>query len=167
MVAALRRATYSSVSSPRSSACLPRQSEPPSARRWGAAWLATPLRESAPSRGRCPPRRYPAPAPRAPHRNAACMAAPGEHAEPVVVRRLRRSAGRKVTGTGPERRALSGSAPLASTVLRIRAARGLAVDRGDFGRLCGPNGEGPGHKPGPTCARRTSCSLPVLLALQT
>jgi len=32
----------------------------------------------------------------------------------------------KITGAGPERRALSGSAPPASTVLRVRATRGRA-----------------------------------------
>ena len=50
-----------------------------------------------------------------------------------------------VTATGPERRALSGLAPPASTVLRI-PLRGTrlrrAVDPGDLCRPSGPDGEG-------------------------
>jgi len=52
-------------------------------------------------------------------------AAPGREDQAVSLARSASLPG-KVTGTGAERRALSGSAPPASTVLRIRAARGHA-----------------------------------------
>src|SRR6266487_4839901 len=64
------------------------------------------------------------------------------------------SAGRKVTAIGPERRALSGSAPPASTVLRIRASGApLALESLPTQRAWR---RGPGRRPGPERARRTS-----------
>jgi hypothetical protein len=64
-----------------------------------------------------------------------------------------------VIATGPDRRALSGLAPPASTVLRI-PLRGTrlrrAVDPEDLCQPSGPDGEGQAKRPGPERARRTS-----------
>jgi hypothetical protein len=93
--------------------------------RCGAAASLAPFRAVALRARRLPRTAPPAPAAAVPRRNVpdaarrelvpAAMPAPGA---PI--------AGRKSQGPGPERRALSGSAPPASTVLRIRAARGRA-----------------------------------------
>jgi hypothetical protein len=98
------------------------------------------LRDGAPSRAaarRADAPHRPLPAPR---RNAPWVPALRELAGPVVTRQILRSPGEKSQLSGPERRALSGSAPPASTVLRIPLRR--AVDPGDLGRPSGPDGEG-------------------------
>ena len=83
------------------------------------------LRTKALRTRRLPRTAAPPPAAAGPRRNvpdaAPARAGPGrQHRARCADRRA------KVTGTGPERRALSGSAPPASTVLRIRAPRGRA-----------------------------------------
>jgi hypothetical protein len=89
-------------------------------------------RTASPVTGRCGPRRIPLPRPAAPR--------PGRQ------RRAEHASRREnVTASGPERRALSGLAPPASTVLRI-PLRGTrlrrAVDPGDLCQPSGPDGEG-------------------------
>ena len=56
------------------------------------------------------------PPPRTPRGDAPYMTGPGELAGLVVTRQVRQSPGEMITGTGPERRALSGLAPPASRV---------------------------------------------------
>jgi hypothetical protein len=114
----------------------------PGSRRYGAAASPRPSdasptarrlpRTAAPVTGRLRSPPYPAAAPAS------------TTARPMTSRRVRRSP-ENATATGPERRALSGLAPPASTVLRI-PLRGTrlrrAVDPGDLCQPSGPDGEG-------------------------
>jgi hypothetical protein len=101
--------------------------------------FARALRAVALRRGGCRARQAPPPAATGPRRNGP-DAARQEQDQAVSVAPCAPVAGRKITGSGPERHALSGSAPPASTVLRI-PLRGTrlrrAVDPGDLGRPSG------------------------------
>jgi hypothetical protein len=83
------------------------------------------LRESAPSRAA---RRAITPrSPRhAPHRNVPCITAMGELTAPLATRQARRSVGERSQEPGRNAAHCPGRAPPASTVLRVRAARGRA-----------------------------------------
>ena len=116
----------------------------PGSRRCGAAASLAPFRAVALRARRLPRTAPPPPAATSPRRNVPGAA---RRERVTAVRHRARCAGRRAKDrlTVPERRALSGSAPPASTVLRI-PLRGTrlrrAVDPGDLCRPSGPDGEG-------------------------
>jgi hypothetical protein len=102
------------------SGCNDRRQRPelPGSRRCGAAASLAPFGRWPCGRGRLPRTAAPTPTATGSRRNGP-GAARHEQDQADGVAPCAPVAGRKVTGSGPERRALSGSAPPASTVLRI------------------------------------------------